>query len=243
MSLIFDGLLILLCVVIIVVETRRGFIKSVMNLGSHIAALFVAYAFTPKLAKFFNDNFFLEKISSGIRDTLKSLTENPSGEGTYNLSKLFSDLPEPFTEILDRYNVSLDSVSDQIKNVTDATEDAVNSLSDSISFGVANVLSSVAAFLLLFVGSILILKLVTLILDSLFKLPVLNSANKALGFLFGVVIALIIAFVFSILSVKLIGALNSISPDLFNQDVIDNSILLKFFANYNIFGVISNVLG
>lgn len=242
MSLIFDGLLIILCVVIVVVETKRGFIKSVMNLGSHIAALFVAYAFTPKLAKLFCDKFFLEKISSGIRDTLKSLTENPSGQ-TYNLNKLFEDLPEPFTQILERYNVSLDSVSDKIKNVTDATEDAVNSLSDSISSGVANVLSSVAAFLVLFVGSIIVLKLVTLVLDSLFKLPVLSTANTTLGFLFGVVVALIVAFVFSLLSVKLIGAMNSISPELFNQSVIDNSILLKFFANYNIFGVISDIIG
>lgn len=240
MSLVFDGLILIVCIIIVVVETRRGFVKSVMHLCSHIAALFVAYAFTPKLSAFLSEHFFLEKVSSGIRDTLKSLTAN--GEGGYDLSRLFDDVPEPFTQILERYHVSLDSLSDRLEGITGAAEDAVNDLADNIAGGVSGVLSSVCAFLLLFVASLLVLKLVTFILDALFRLPILSTANTALGFIFGVVIALVAAFVLSLLSVKFIGAMSSISPDLFSQDVIDKSIILKFFAKYNILGVIAGVI-
>lgn len=240
MSLVFDGLILIVCIIIVVVETRRGFVKSVMHLCSHIAALFVAYAFTPRLSAFFNEHFFLDKVSSGIRDTLKSLTVN--SEGSYDLSRLLDDIPEPFTQILTRYNKPLDSIADKIRDVTGAAEDAVNDLADHIAGDVAGVLSSVCAFLLLFIASLLVLKLVTFILDALFRLPILSTANTALGFIFGVVIALIAAFVLSLLSVKFIGAMSSISPDLFSQDVIDKSIILKFFAKYNILGVIAGVI-
>jgi len=45
--------------------------------------------------------------------------------------------------------------------------------------------------------------------------------------------------VLSSLSVTLIGAMSSISPDLFSKSLIDNTVLLKFFSTVHI----SDMLG
>lgn len=242
MSFLFDGILIFICAAVVIVQTKRGFIKSIMHLGSTIASLFVAYAFTPALAAWLNTKVFLDKISGGISETLKSLTEN-KGTGGFDLDKLASDQPDAFTQILDRYNINMNSVSESIKGVFGAAEDAVESLADSIANDVSYAISSVCAFIAIFCAAMLVLGLLTMLLDFVFRLPVLKSANTLLGFILGVVCAIVLANLFSILSVHMIFALQSVDPEMFNQSVIDNSILLNFFANHNLLDTVSNVIG
>ena len=50
------------------------------------------------------------------------------------------------------------------------------------------------------------------------------------------------AWVLSSLSVTLIGAMSSISPDLFSESIVDNTVILKFFSGLDIEALLEYVI-
>lgn len=241
MSLVFDLIILAVCVISIVLGAKRGFIKSVMGVCTLIAALCLAYAFTPVVSDSIRSTDAMKNVSESIGDTIKSLSH--TDEGGYDLEKMFSDMPDAFRQILDRYNTDDSTLAETVVPEASAPESAVDMLADAIAEPVVRAISDVAAFLLIFVASVAALKLLTWLLDLLFQLPVLKTANTMLGLLVGVVIALFWAWVLCPLSVTLIRAMSSISPDLFNESVIENSVILSFFADNKIGDILGYLIG
>lgn len=241
MSLVFDLIILAVCGISIVLGAKRGFIKSVMGVCTLIAALCLAYAFTPVVSDSIRSTDAMKNVSESIGDTIKSLSH--TDEGGYDLEKMFSDMPDAFRQILDRYNTDDSTLTETVVPEASAPESAVDMLADAIAEPVVRAISDVAAFLLIFVASVAALKLLTWLLDLLFQLPVLKTANTMLGLLVGVVIALFWAWVLCPLSVTLIRAMSSISPDLFNESVIENSVILSFFADNKIGDILGYLIG
>ena len=241
MSLVFDVIILAVCVISIVLGAKRGFIKSVMGICTLVAALCLAYAFTPTVSEYIRNTDAMGNISESIGDTIKSLSR--TDEGGYDLEKMFSDMPDAFRQILDRYNADDSVLAETVSPDAAASESAVDTLANAIAEPVAHAISNVAAFLLIFIASVAVLKLLTWLLDLLFQLPVLKTANTMLGLLIGVVIALFWAWILCPLSVTLIRAMSSISPDLFNESVIENSVILSFFADNKIGDILNYLMG
>ena len=240
MSFVFDGVILAVCVLSIILGAKRGFIKSVMGACMLVAAMFLAYAFTPTVSQYIEDTPFVKNISESITDTIKSLSENESG--TYNLDKLFSDMPDAFRQIIERYNADESSLTEAVPPQEDAAPEAVDTLSQLIAEPVSGAIAGVLAFLGIFIAAVIALKILTWILDLIFQLPVLKTANTMLGLLVGIVSALLWAWVLSSLSITLIHAMSSINPEMFSDTLIDNTVILKFFANNKIGDIIDAVL-
>ncbi len=241
MSLLFDAIILIVAVLAIVLGAKRGFVKSVMGICTLIAALFVAFAFTPNVAEYIENTPMIESIGNGIADTVASLTK--TGENSYDLSRLFRDMPEAFTQILERYGVDSRQLADAVNPQSDAGADRVENLAQIISEPVAKAIAGVVSFLLLFVAAVIVLKLLTWILDLIFRLPVLKKANTVLGLIVGVLSAFVWAWVLSALSVIFIRAMSSISPEVFSTAVIENTVILKFFANDGFANLLRMVIG
>jgi len=240
MNLIFDGIILVVCILSIVLGAKKGFIKSIMGMLSLVAALFVAYAFSPAVADIIERQPFVHEISESISDTLKSLSENESG--SYDLDRLFGDMPDAFQQIIDRYDADANELAQTVPPVANSQESDVEALSRLISRPVVRAISNVLAFLGLFVGSLIVLKLLTWLLDLIFQLPVLKSANTVLGLIFGVISAVLLAWTISTLSLVLIRAMSSVSPDLFSETMVDNTFILKFFRDNNFAGIVQEFL-
>ena len=241
MSLIFDGIILVAALVSIIVGAKRGFVKSIMGICTLIAALFVAFAFTPALSDYIERSEPVKEITQNITDTLGSLSKTE--EGSYDLLRLFDDMPDSFKQILDRYRVDAEELEDSANPKPNADESAVSGLASQIAGPVAKAISGVLAFSALFIGTVIVLKLLTALLDLLFKLPVLKTANTLLGFIVGVISAIVWAWVLSSLSVIFIHAMESVSPETFSPSVIENTIILKFFADDGFANILKSVIG
>ncbi len=239
MNFILDAIIIIICIMIIVTSTKKGFIKSIMGLGSNIAAIFVGAAFTPVIAPIVSEKYILKPIAEGIRDTLESLVKNPSGG--FDIDKALSEIPVEFNEILSRYGADIDKIKNSFSGINNGTQESIDELAEMITAPVANTISSVLTFLLLFIATIIVLSIITFILDMIFKFPILNTANGALGFLFGVICALLTAWILSVSISYFVGAMNSVYPQLFDKNLVENSMVLDFFVKYNPIKVIGNM--
>ena len=242
MTLAIDAILIFAMVACIWSGARRGFVRSVMGLISSLVAAVAAYAYTPALAALIRERFLTERITDGIEDILRSLAFDTSTD-LFNLDRVASDLPEPFLSVLNRSRIDPAAIAEKMRGLTGVNEDAVRSVAGDIASPTASVISSAVAFLAIFAGALIVLALLTALLDAIFHLPVLKSANSFLGFLFGVGEAVVLAGVLSVVLSVLVEALGAFDPNLFGREAVEGTVVCSFLLKYNPFGRIYSVLG
>ncbi len=231
MSLIIDLIIIVAAVASIYLGLQRGFIKSVMSFLSLLIAIAAVYVFINPVSDWLNERIVSSRVDAIVENSLESLIN--AGEQQLGLSKLFDDRPDALVEITERFNFNIDTVDDyyrtQLASLPES--EAFDELVHHIAEPTATAISDVAAALGIFIAALIVLHLVTFILDLICRLPVLRTLNRALGFLFGVGSALVSSWVISNIAVGLINAMNSIDSSMFNQSVIDDTIILRFFYN------------
>ena len=235
MYFILDLILVAICFFTIFFATKRGFVRSVMGFVSKIVALVVAYTFTPALAALIRSRIVIGPLSDSISSYLKSRLA--AGDG-YD----FSRLSENASSILERYLVSGEDITEKVKAMEQTGEEALRYVSEQIAGKVAVMISTAVAFLILFFVTCFILWLVTVAVDSIFSLPVLRTANTALGAVFGVCSAVLIAIVYCAGVTLLVGALGSVEPNHFGDDVIDKTLIVKFIANTDLIDLTQNLI-
>ncbi len=232
MSLAIDAVILLLAVIIIWRGAGRGLVKSVMGLVKSVASFIVAYAYTPLLSAYINEKYLIERITNGIFETLKSLALDTSTD-LYNLDRLAVDQPKPFIDILERYNVDITSFINEISGITGCGERYIEKLSEEIAAPTSNIIANTLSFLGIFFAAFIVLSILTAIIDLIFKLPVLNQANSFLGFVFGIVEAVLFSFVMAVILSSLVTALGAVDSSLFGKDVVEDTKICKYLLEHN----------
>ncbi|MGN1346951.1 MAG: CvpA family protein [Eubacteriales bacterium] len=242
MSLAIDAVILFAAVILIWLGAKRGFIRSAMGLVSGIASAIAAYAYTPVLAAYIRKNYLIDHLTSGIAETLRSLALDTETD-LYDLNRLAEDLPEPFTSILERYNIDIEAFSTQIRGLTGCEGEVVDAFAEQIAAPTADLIASVLAFAVLFLVVLVVLSLLTALLDLIFTLPVLRSANMLLGVVFGVVEAAFFASLLATVLSVLTSALGAIDPGRFGPDLVENTIICQFILRHNLVDRLMAALG
>ncbi len=236
-----EAVLIFTAVFCIWAGAKKGFVRSVMGVATVVVSVVAAYAFTPLLAPVVSERFLDQKITGEIEETLCSQSD-PEKTGVYDLDKLASELPESFTSILNRYDKDSSGIVERMRGETAASRATVRAIAEDIASGTVRVLSSVIAFLVLFIASFILLSILTAVLDLLFSMPVLKQANVVLGIVFGIVEAAVFLWVLSIALSVLVRALGAIDPNGFGDEVVNHTVICRFFLRYNPFDLLYGVL-
>ncbi len=235
MGIVIDIIILVICGFVIFNAWKNGLIKSVMGLVTGIVSFIAAYSFAPVFGDFIYEKYALKMISDGIAKTLESLSRTAAG--TFDLSSMVEEMPDSLVQIINRYAVDSGKLSEMCGNITEGTSDTVASVAEYISAPIADTLSAAVAFIVIFIGVFVVLSLLTFIVDLIFHLPVLNGTNKSLGLVFGVIEALIIAFLISNVAAAVITSLGSIDSSVFGSHVVEGSYVMRFFSMIDLFGV------
>lgn len=91
------------------------------------------------------------------------------------------------------------------------------------------------AFILLYLGSVLVLRLAAYLLDKLTDLPILRQANKLLGLAAGVVLALLRVWLFCAVVRLLLPCADTLGLDFVSRIDPSATFLFKFFYENNFF--------
>ncbi len=241
MSLAIDAIILLSAVIIIWRGAGRGFVKSVMGLVTAVVSFIAAYAYTPVLAEIIREKYLSDKITDGIFETLKSLAFDTDTD-LYNLDRLAADMPEPFTSILERYNVNISVFTEKIKGITGCGENTVRAFSEEIAKPTSQIIANCISFILIFFAAFIVLSILTAILNLIFKLPLLSQANSVLGMALGAVEAVLFAFVLAVVLSSLVSSLGAIDTDLFGKSIVENTRICKYLIEHNPIKEISSII-
>ena len=238
-NFIIDIVLVAVAVIIIVRGWKNGAVKGILSFAINIVAAVAAYAFTPKLASIIYDNWILQKVSGSIETTVGSLAK--SGDG-YDFAKLIADMPEVFSNMLTKYGVKSSALEEFTSRMSETGEAALSKVADFIASPVSTIISNALAFIVIFIVALVVLKLAAKLIAALFKAPLLRTADRLAGLLLGCLNAGIILWIVSIVVSHGITALGSVAPSWFGEQVVERSVILGFFAEYNPLKIIDHVI-
>ena len=217
MSAVLDIILIAIIVIFAVVGTKKGFIKSVSGLVSHVLSFILALVFYKRFTVYVKRLPFLANMITDV--------DMPNFEGADGFMEKI--------KMIVNYIISSDDVSVASKAV-------VNNL-------IADVIATVIAFAVLLLGFILLFRLAFLLLDLMAKVPVIKQANGVLGLVSGLFLGLFWAWIAANLFGNLLfPILNAKWPEIFMDEILE-SIVFKLCTSANpmtyIFMILQKIFG
>ena len=180
-----NWLLVSLLAAFAVGGTFRGFVRSVFSLFSFVIALLLAFSITPSLSnKFIDQKFLYQPISSVVESVVGGIDEN------FN-SVEFSDKTE-----MESFVKSAD-IPLYAKSVLSGI---IQKIDFSGSFTVSQIVTGplysagmkIISFVILAVGIYVIMKIIQYFVVKKIKLPFLKVTDRVLGFIFGVVLGVVV---------------------------------------------------
>lgn len=224
---IVDVIIIVFILINLFLGWRKGLVLSVFNFFGIIVAFIIAKKYFTIFGDFLINNVYWvselkNNIALRINDSFSSNTEIVSNinNGTI-LNKL--DLPEYLNNGINQILLNLDITKIDDVNVK---------MADVIVKVIINFLS----FVLLFILLILAIKIIGIILNAIFKLPILKGINQFGGLIVGFIISNIFIFVF----MALIVLLNPMNLDFGLKEIINQSRIGMFYYNNNLLFVLIN---
>ena len=237
-SLVFDIIIFALCAFWIIKNAIRGFIKAFITFAKTILAFLLAYLFCAPVGRFFSDKIFLGCARGWIYDAFCS---TQIGEDQYALYQLFDGIPEWFTNITVSSGVEDWMVQEYFVNEKPAPMWALNQMSNSLGDELSYLISVIIAFVAIFLVAEIAFTIIGSLLNKIGKRPLLNTLNVILGICIGVVISIVSAWLISSAVLWILDFGAKYYPDVFNREILSDSIVIEFFGKYDVWSWIKGL--
>lgn len=213
----------------------RGFIHSVLNLGSGLLAFVLSFLLYPKLADVVSGNPDVIRMISSFTDSESLLGDLDlsnrlvSGLNPQNISAIVEKaaLPDPIGTLLG-HNLA-GQVFSPLGNLATNVGDYVNQTVISVSI---NVLCFLVCFLICFV----LLTILSNLIRTVFRFPVLKQLDTLVGGVFGLLTGVLVCFAL----LTLLPLLESVVPLPAFREAVDASVLAGYFTNGSLIIAIMN---
>lgn len=213
----------------------RGFIQSVLNLGSGLISVVASFLLFPHLSDVVSTNKTITRFISTYTDSgsllgdldLSSRAVNAISEGGIAQVIEKADLPAPLDTLLS-HNLQ--------QKVFAPLGDLATTVGDYVNQTVLSVSINVICFLLCFLICFLITTILINMLRAVFKFPVLKQLDWLAGGGFGLLLGVLLCFV----CFTLLPLVESVLPFPEFRALLDESTLAPIFANGNLIISIMN---
>lgn len=210
-SVIIDIIAAVLIIAAFAAGAGKGLVKSVWRVAAWLITAVLTFMLVQPAADFLSGTKAAVKINEAVyNDVLQRLPS--SGTDDENTVSSKTAIPKFILGGLD---------------IEDIKSNAVPEAAAELSRNITQIAIKIIACIALFIILRLILAVLFKIFDAASKLPVINSANKLLGGLLGVINILFVIYIVCAL-VSLFAANESVT------DVINSSYIVKYFYNNNI---------
>ena len=224
MPIILDVSVIAIIVIFTVIGIKHGAVREIVSIVSIFVALFLALWLSNLASSYVYNNFAEESVRNSIYSSVE-------GAKSSDVVTLIENLPEKIINAGSTVDVD---ISAELKQNIGNNDDIVAKTTDIITEKVAKPLTvafiRIIIFIILFIILKILLNLLCKALNIVSKIPVIGTLNKVLGggigFVKGVVIALIICYVFIICLKFSVNGMLGIT-----YQTVENSTLFKFLSD------------
>lgn len=184
MGYALDLIIVVVCVLFVAIGAHRGFIRSAAHfLGAVIAASFAGLLGGP-VAQWLFDTLFRPALVERIGE---SLTELGNGDTYTMVQGVFASLPDFLIRALESGGVTAASVTEAMAAQSGQAADLIASALAPVFVGFLKVLVVIVLFCLFMV----LVRVLSNLLATAFRLPILNAVDGLLGGVFGLFLAVV----------------------------------------------------
>ena len=231
---IVDYVIIGVIAVSVLFGMYRGFIASVLSMGSGLISFLASFALYPKLASAIQNNQELQRTLLHYTDASSRI-----GDLELALTKVLTLDQEGINQVLANVNLPapLDSILRvNLENLVYGANEAAASVADYVSQTILQASINIICFLVCFLGLFIVLSLGVNLIRAVFRFPVLRQLDSLSGGVFGVLRGVLICLAFF----TLVPLVQTMLPmDIINQ-LIEESQLAPIFMNGNLITAIMN---
>ena len=213
--MIIDIVLILVIVLSAFIGYKKGFVKVIVKLGTFLIALVLAFLLQSSVAKFIGEDI-------GFKNTISTTVQNKLSD--YAKSKEYDKKTD--IKMLEKTIDEINSAAEEKK--AEVIQKWANNIADFILKGLS--------FIIIFFTVAIVMGILSLILNTVVKLPVLDTLNGALG-LGAAVILMAVRIMILLTIIYFVSPLEIIQPVI---NYINTSCITKLLYENNI---IVNILG
>lgn len=213
--MIIDIVLILVIALSAFIGYKKGFVKVIVKLGTFLIALVLAFLLQSSVAKFIGEDI-------GFKNTISTTVQNKLSD--YAKSK--EDDKKTDIKMLEKTIDEINSAAEEKK--AEVIQKWANNIADFILKGLS--------FIIIFFTVAIVMGILSLILNTVVKLPVLNTLNGVLG-LGAAVILMTVRIMILLTIIYFVSSLEIIQPVI---NYINTSCITKLLYENNI---IVNILG
>ncbi len=220
-NFILDLLLIALLAFGVYYGWKRGCIRIALKTFSGLFSAVIAASCFGKLGAVLKDKYVYAVVNKKIGEAVGNIVpEHVSPD------KLTEAVPDALESAASLVGIDLEGIAE---SAIESGQNAVAQFTESASQGISQLIASAAAFLIIFVVSYFVLRVLSTPISALvMKIPVLGHINRFVGLLFGGLAALILGWI----AIKVIGFLDeSLSLSFLN---VNDAWLSGLFYRYSL---------
>lgn len=227
--MVWDLCLLLLFAFMVFWGAYRGAVRTVLGIAALLLAGFLAVQIGNYLAPIIYQNYFSESIASAVQANLPG--DGAAAGAAQQAQAAMDSLPEYIRNMAVRFGVDLNAVQAQIASYdysgADVAQNIEGSVISPLVTAVCKVLIGIIAFLLLYV----VFRLLIVLMDHFFNLPVLGAVNRILGGVLGAAKGLMVVVLVCLLAEVLVGAF--CEPDSSAAQALADSRVIQWLDPYN----------
>lgn len=243
MNWILDGAVALIIAIFIIVFAKKGFSKAFFGLLSGVIAVVIAITLSGPVGAFVSEKWVSPALSGLVEETLSESVKDYSEE-TYGEEKNTNELTEKdYAGVIDSISgkiegfmsvvgISKESLKELYSEAAANAEGKLKFFADHLTETVSQGLSKILSFIVIFIAALIVLKLLSVIFDKIFELPVLKQFNTlggaAIGAIFGVLTVLVLTFGLKLLMPNIVDESGN---SLITDQQIEDTYLFEIFYN------------
>lgn len=236
MSLLLDGIVLLIILICFGVGWKRGAAITLLNFVALVAAFTAAVLLSPFLSNTIYETFF----KSGLTEQISQTIGNSIGEGAETIiTNIAAVIPSFAAVFLNSSSFDTETITSIVENGNQESINSAASTVESLISPAFTALIGIILMIILFFVLLAVFRFIARLLSKLFEIPVLSLVNRIFGGVIGIAEgAIIVMLIVSVIKMAL--PLAGESVPFLTQEVIDGSFLFKAFYSGDI---INNIVG
>lgn len=193
MSMALDIVLLIIWAVFIIISAKKGFVLSLLEFAAVIVAMVVSFQLSSALAPQLYENWLEPKVILALQEALPA----KGGTAAQQAQAVLASLPENAASFAKAVGIDVNYLAGQIRELNlGSSGQLAKLLAERVGGPIVIQMCRFVLFCIFSVVISIVMKLLAGVIDRIFNLPVLRTANTALGALLGglkglVIVALI----------------------------------------------------
>lgn len=227
MSIIIDIILVVIILALVIVAAKKGFMLTLLEVAAFVIAIILSSQLCKPVANVMYTGLFEPSVVKNLTETLSK--ETASSTYADKANGIIDSLPDFAKNYVENSNMDTDSIISKLVTGNYTGESAAKTINENIARPIAVSILSAILFLVLSLLLMFLLKLVARWLNKLFKLPIIGTANKALGAVFGLLKGIVVVY---LVCVILAFMSERVGYPQF-ADAVNNSAIVSFSQSFS----------